>query len=237
MVDIFLLLSYNIDKILWIDSGDYPDSSILTEKEEKMSEENSVIYCSQCGSTNPDTFKFCSNCGAKLEQAQEANAVYGKDEQPVFSGGMPEAPVYEKVDAEIVSEGKIPVQEEININYGAEDGTYSSDFNTQTPQYYSDSSTSNAGMNQTNGNIGFAIASMVCGILSIACCCLSTFSLVLGIAAVVLGIISMNGKYDGKGMAIAGIITGSIGIAIWIIFIIIGGAGLFTGMVDELYNF
>ncbi|MBO5055278.1 MAG: DUF4190 domain-containing protein [Lachnospiraceae bacterium] len=203
-----------------------------------MSEENSVVYCSQCGSVNPDTFKFCSNCGAKLEQAQDESSSFEKEEQPVFSGGEPVTPVYEKVEAEVVSEGKVPVQEEININYGAEEGAYSSgDFNTQTPRYYSAPDSSNTGMSQTNGNIGFAIASMVCGILSIVCCCLSTFSLVLGIAAVVLGIISLNGKYDGKGMAVAGIITGGIGIAIWIIFIIIGGAGLFTGMVDELYNF
>lgn len=203
-----------------------------------MSEENSVVYCGQCGSANPDTFKFCSNCGAKLEQAQEESVSFEKEGQPVFSGGEPAAPVYEKVDAEVVSEGKVPVQEEININYGAGDGTYSSGgFNTQTPQYYSSSDSSNTGMSHTNGNIGFAIASMVCGILSIVCCCLSTLSLVLGIAAVVLGILSINGKYEGKGMAIAGVVTGGIGIAFWVIFIIIGGAGLFSGMVDELYNF
>lgn len=186
-----------------------------------MSEENSVVYCSQCGSANPDTFKFCSSCGAKLSQAQEESSSFEKEEQPEFSGGEPVTPVYEKVEAEVVSEGKVPVQKEININYGAEGGGYSS----------------NPGMSQANGNIGFAIASMVCGILSIVCCCLTTFALVLGIAAVVLGIISLNGKYDGRGMAVAGVITGGIGIAIWIIFIIIGGAGLFTGMVDDLYNF
>ena len=86
----------------------------------------------------------------------------------------------------------------------------------------------------SNGNIGFAIASMVCGILSLICCCFSLFSLVLGVAAVVLGIVCLSGKYEGKGMAIAGIVTGGIGIFIWVIFILIGGSGMFMDLINEL---
>ena len=66
-----------------------------------MSEENNVIYCGQCGSKNPATFKFCSNCGAKLEKPQEDAFAYGK-EDPVFSGEQVQ-PAVEKVVAEIVS--------------------------------------------------------------------------------------------------------------------------------------
>ena len=82
-----------------------------------MSEENNVIYCGQCGSRNPDNFKFCSNCGAKLEKAKADTTECGKDD-PVFSAEQA-APVYEKVEAEIVNEEKKPVQDEIQINYGA----------------------------------------------------------------------------------------------------------------------
>ena len=65
----------------------------------EMSEENNVIYCGQCGSKNPATFKFCSNCGAKLEKPQEDAFAYGK-EDPVFSGEQVQ-PAVEKVVAEI----------------------------------------------------------------------------------------------------------------------------------------
>ncbi|MGN1180776.1 MAG: zinc-ribbon domain-containing protein, partial [Suilimivivens sp.] len=33
-----------------------------------MSEENGLIICPQCGSANPSTFRFCSNCGVKLDK-------------------------------------------------------------------------------------------------------------------------------------------------------------------------
>ena len=184
-----------------------------------MSEENNVIYCGQCGSRNPDNFKFCSNCGAKLEKAKADTTECGKDD-PVFSAEQA-APVYEKVEAEIVNEEKKPVQDEIQINYGADEGTYSSGgYESSQSRYYSSNNASEVNYASSNGNIGFAIASMVCGILSLICCCFSLFSLVLGVAAVVLGIVCLSGKYEGKGMAIAGIITGGIGIFIWVIFIL-----------------
>ncbi len=198
-----------------------------------MSEENNVIYCGQCGSRNPDNFKFCSNCGAKLEKAKADTTECGKDD-PVFSAEQA-APVYEKVEAEIVNEEKKPVQDEIQINYGADEGTYSSGgYESSQSRYYSSNNASEVNYASSNGNIGFAIASMVCGILSLICCCFSLFSLVLGVAAVVLGIVCLSGKYEGKGMAIAGIITGGIGIFIWVIFILIGGSGMLMELMNEL---
>lgn len=199
----------------------------------KMSEENNVIYCGQCGSKNPATFKFCSNCGAKLEKAKADTTECGKDD-PVFSAEQA-APVYEKVEAEIVNEEKKPVQDEIQINYGADEGTYSSGgYESSQSRYYSSNNASEVNYASSNGNIGFAIASMVCGILSLICCCFSLFSLVLGVAAVVLGIVCLSGKYEGKGMAIAGIITGGIGIFIWVIFILIGGSGMLMELMNEI---
>ena len=69
---------------------------------------------------------------------------------------------------------------------------------------------------------GLAIASMICGILSIPTCFCSCFApglnSPLAIAALVLGIIGMSKirgapqMYKGGGMAITGIVTGSIGI-------------------------
>lgn len=193
-----------------------------------MSETNGIIYCPECGKENLDTFKFCNNCGAKLYQQNLYEEPKEEEELQI---------TYEKADAEIVSEGKVPLtQEEININYGPEEeGNYSSGtFTTPRPEYYSDSTSARKSDIGTNGNIGFAIASMVCGILSLVCCCLSQFSLILSIVAIIFGIISLNNKYEGKGMAIAGLITGGIGIAMWLLMIILSGSTAFITAIDDL---
>lgn len=62
-----------------------------------------------------------------------------------------------------------------------------------------------------NGMIGFAIAGMVCGILSIMACAFMVFDLFLAISGLVFSIIAINKKYDGRGMAIAGLICSIVG--------------------------
>jgi len=64
---------------------------------------------------------------------------------------------------------------------------------------------------------GFAIASMILGIVSIVLFCLWFISIPCGILAIIFGVISI--KSTGKGMAIAGIITGGIGLLILSIII------------------
>jgi predicted RNA-binding Zn-ribbon protein involved in translation (DUF1610 family) len=66
---------------------------------------------------------------------------------------------------------------------------------------------------------GFAIASLVLGILSLPTFC---FGIVIGIVAVVFGMIAKSGmnkskNYDGKGMATAGLILGILGAIGWIV--------------------
>jgi hypothetical protein len=69
---------------------------------------------------------------------------------------------------------------------------------------------------------GLAIGSLVCGLLSPFCCGLLT-----AIPAIVLGFMALSkikaepGRYGGKGLAIAGIATGSLGIVTTIIWVII----------------
>lgn len=188
-----------------------------------MSETNGMIYCPECGKENLNTYKFCNSCGARLDGQGSAG------EQP----SMEEPQLtYERADAEIVSEGKVPLtQKEININYeSADEGSYSSGaFTTPKPEYYSE--TPDTG---SNGNIGFSIASMVCGIMSLLCCCFNIFALILAIMAIVLGIISLNGKYDGRGMAIAGLVTGGIGIAVWLLVLILNISGAALSALDGL---
>ncbi len=203
-----------------------------------MSEENKVIYCTQCGNKNAATAKFCSNCGSKLEQ-------------PVFQGGEPSSqtdgffssedaqPVYERITNAEEEKPASPYQEEIKINYGTgQSGYYSSD-NSGGPYYDSQSSQYYGGMEeekQGGGNIGFAIASLICGIISLVCCCLGLFSAVLGIAAIVLGIITLCFKYDGKGMAIAGIVTGGFAVVFVIFAMIIGSSAAYNDMLEQLVD-
>ncbi|GFI15450.1 MAG: zinc-ribbon domain-containing protein [Lachnospiraceae bacterium] len=207
-----------------------------------MSEDKKTIYCTQCGSENDVNSKFCSNCGSRLERAS-ALAEPSEQKEGVFSGGETK-PVYEKItDAEEEKPTPIPVQDEIKISYGPDSQGYNSSSNsynnssynnyydTNQTQYYSSGQDMEK---QGGGNIGFAIASLVCGICSLLCCCLTLFSAVLAVAAVVLGIITICFKYDGKGMAIAGIITGGFAVMIAIVAMIASGTSAYRTFLNEL---
>ena len=70
-----------------------------------------------------------------------------------------------------------------------------------------------------SGGMGFGYASLVLGILSIItlCCCCGPIP---GILAVVFGIIQIGRTPEKKGISIAGIVTGAIGILLSIIMYI-----------------
>ena len=70
---------------------------------------------------------------------------------------------------------------------------------------------------------GFNIASLVLGIVSIALWCLWIISIPCSILALIFGILGI--RKEGKGLAIAGITTGSISLAIW--FLLFVGAFMF----------
>lgn len=66
---------------------------------------------------------------------------------------------------------------------------------------------------------GLAVASMVCGILSIVGCCIWYMGIILAIVGLVLGIISQAKQKNG--FSLAGIITSAFGLAFGIIALII----------------
>lgn len=74
------------------------------------------------------------------------------------------------------------------------------------------------------GSKVFGIISLVCGILSLLCSCCGWIGIILGVAAVVLGILSINKQEEAKGMAIAGIVCGGIGLLMAVIVLIFFGA-------------
>lgn len=105
-----------------------------------------------------------------------------------------------------------------------------SDFDNQNEEIYEEVNTNYSSAPQEKESNVFAIISMICGIISIICCCFGWISVVIGVAAVVLGIVSIKKNESKKGMAIAGIICGSVGLVLIIIMLISGAAlgALFT---------
>ena len=84
---------------------------------------------------------------------------------------------------------------------------------------------------------GLAIGSLVCGILAIpTTCCCSLASLPLAIAACVMGGIQMSKvkanpmAFGGKGMALAGLITGIVAILMSVAFLALG---MGQALIDE----
>lgn len=204
-----------------------------------------MSFCTKCGSHNEDASKFCCNCGAPIELFGVKPEIQAEApmETPIETQAedmsvniMEEAtPVYEKVtEAEVVPPIPESQQDEIQINYGADDSSsYSGSFDSTQPQYYTAPA---QGVAVTNGNKGFAIASLICGILSCLCCCFSIFSFILGVAAIALGIATLRNHYDGKGMAIAGIATGGVGVCVLLAFFILSGTAMFKDLSDEVLH-
>ena len=91
------------------------------------------------------------------------------------------------------------------------------------------------GQTNENANI-FAILSFVLGIVGIGCgfCCFCCFGgwlgLVISISSIVLGIISINRGESERGLAIVGIVTGSVAL---IIAVAIIALGLMFSITDE----
>ena len=82
------------------------------------------------------------------------------------------------------------------------------------------------------------IVSLVTGILSLLCCCIWGLSIVCAIAAIVTGIISLKKSSVAKGLAIAGIACGGVGLVIAICMLAFAGlAAASDQIVDELENY
>lgn len=82
-----------------------------------------------------------------------------------------------------------------------------------------------------NSGKGFAIASLVCGIISLVCCCFG-FTFIVGVAGVILGIVGMVKAQQGnKTMAIIGFVLSILGMVFGLIILI-----FFAGFKDVFMN-
>lgn len=89
-------------------------------------------------------------------------------------------------------------------------------------------------MEENKNANGLAIASMVCGILSILLTCIPYICYASWVLAIVGIIMAAVSKKQGKsGMATAGLVCSIIALAIWVLFIIIVViAGVSIGMLS-----
>lgn len=80
-----------------------------------------------------------------------------------------------------------------------------------------------------NNHSGVSVAALICGIMSIVFFWLPFVDLGLSIAGLICAIISLTKKYDGKGMAIGGLVTAIIGLllSLYFMFCFFIGVALF----------
>jgi len=149
------------------------------------------INCKACGSENNAVNTFCMNCGERIEKPAE----------------HPEA--IERADAEVVA--STPWYNESSADGNSQPNPYA---NTGTKSAYQAPPTyvSDEGGAVKTGSSGLAIASLVCGIVSLVCCYLGFF---VSIGGLITGIMSLVKKQSGRGMAIAGIVTSAISFLFW----------------------
>ena len=120
-----------------------------------------------------------------------------------------------------------------NENYGQQE---QQNVGNTNPYGNTDNSWNNAGYQDVNGQgasqstcspSGFAIASLVLGILSLVCCCFWYVSGIFAVLGLAFSIIVLVKHKPGRGMAIAGLICSAIGL---IIAVIMGIMVIYIGM-------
>lgn len=164
--------------------------------------------CPNCNSECSDYVSFCTNCGTSLADVSKVVDVEATvvDENSTYGNGiddMPEAP-------------KAP--EAPQPQFSGYDSADQNVYQGEPQMNY---------MPQNNeGSQALAIVSLVLGILSLLCCCCRWAGVVMSIAAIVCGIIVLVNHKRGKGMAIAGIVCGGIGVLVALTLIIISASSL-----------
>ena len=103
---------------------------------------------------------------------------------------------------------------EWNNNYEKEENMNNSENGQNNSNYYQNEQDYAFQMLTRNGKPktrGWAVASMVLGILSVVCCCFGWSGILMGAGAVILAIVSRRNLGYFDGMTIAGLILGIFG--------------------------
>ena len=160
------------------------------------------MECKNCGTSNQDNAKFCAGCGADLSlqnageglniNAQEQQVYTAPQQDQNYTQNYNQAPNYQ------------------NPQYNQ---NYNQNYNQGQPQGYGYNT---APIAPPAAGKGMAIAALVLGIVSFFC-----FPAITGTLGIIFGCVA-KGKGCRSGMATAGIICGAIGIALWLIMLILG---------------
>jgi len=153
------------------------------------------MYCKVCGKELPNGATRCDECGTPVEETNSNN-----NSNNTYS---------------------------YSNNDGQNSGNGYYQDNRSQYQYQQDYSNLNGQPvyeYQSGARRGFAIASMVMGIVGLigTCCSMVTFgvlNLLLGVVGLIFGILGL--KSQGKGMAIAGIIMAALNLIIGVLLLII----------------
>lgn len=201
--------------------------------------------CPGCGAMLTDNTKFCTNCGRKLIEEVSAQAM--AQTAPAAQQPLPPAQplTQEQQAAQAAAQAVPPMQ-----MYPAPP-TYEQTYAAQQVQPIVYNTTQATAVTPVGGK-GLAIASLICGIISLASsfiCCTMFFlivSFITGILAIIFGSISKKQARGGpkNGMATAGLILGIVGLIIstimiilWIVFIVLAASGVDIGNLDYFENF
>ncbi|MEG0912079.1 MAG: zinc-ribbon domain-containing protein [Oscillospiraceae bacterium] len=170
------------------------------------------MNCPKCNYKNADNALYCSSCGTKLEAACETSPATDKlptvdNIQNTNVESQPSAPLYPN--------GGTPQQPTAPTFPTYTQPQSQPPANTCAPNtYYSYSPLQREGQNRDWA----AIASLVCGILSLPCCITVYGGIILAICAIVFGILGL--KSSKKSMSIVGLCFGVVGAVISIIMLI-----------------
>ncbi len=166
-----------------------------------------MIYCAECGAQNEEGAKYCEACGAPMEgnteTAESSEAVSAeRDVAPAAESNGYDAPVQ---------------------GYAASDRQQYRPAGSLPPKY---------GGQNGGGQTGLAIASLICGIVSVLCCCTLCISWIATAAAIVCGIITLVQHRDGKGMAITGLVLGVVGLLLSVL-VVVPHIGILIAMLND----
>ena len=169
-----------------------------------------MIYCAECGAQNEEGAKYCEVCGAPMEENTET-----AESSEAVSAERDVAPAAESNGYDTPAQG-----------YAASGRQQYRPAGSLPPKY---------GGRNGGGQTGLAIASLICGIVSVLCCCFTCcLNWIPAAAAVVCGIITLVQHRDGKGMAITGLVLGVAGLLLGVVWALIMGPALSEWLQDGL---
>jgi hypothetical protein len=174
------------------------------------------MFCPQCGAPNDDDSVFCGNCGAVLDPDAEPIEERPAAESQPPETDEPEATSVEQV-LDVTPEG--PEYEEVAYEEAGE-----------SPEAY-EQPVPYARPAAGPPTSGMAIAALALGISG-----LTVFPFLGSILALIFGYMARNDvrqrpdEVSGEGLAVAGIVTGWIGVGLTVFGIVVAGGFMLCGI-------